>query len=204
MKNQDLIQLFNDAYTKSGDRFGGEEIIRIKWNTFALADINTYGAGGCQVYVECKQDAPYTFSGQVWLKYKEGKILYNWECRYPKYVLPDDGSKFYKWIYDKVVATQGIKETMTIKGLGKCFLEKPVEFIYIKMGDLWYIQCRNVFKQELYNILSDVYPQYKWGYDYIPDRTFPYANEVCITTPFEVAFCPKNKGLTYDIEIYIK
>lgn len=204
MKNKDLIKLFNEAFSKSGDRYGSEEIIKINWKSFKPAEYDTYGAGGCRVYVEVKQSAPHTFRGEIWLKYENGNILYGWETSRPKYILPNDGSKFYNWIYNNVIEKQGIKEIITIKGLSKCFADKKVDFIYIKKNDLWYIQCRNIFKQILYDILQEVYPEYKWGYDYIPDRSVPFSNEICITTPFELCFMVTNHWNTYDLEIHVK
>lgn len=187
MKNQDLIKMFNDAFKASGDCYGSETLYYINWSTFSRADVHTYGAGGCQVVVRGKQNAPYSFTGYCWLKVVDGKLLYNWECKFPKYVIPDDGSKFYKWLYDKTASLQGIVDKITINNVTPIDVDRKIESVHYTVNNEKYIHIFNVYKKDIVDILNELHPECEWDIKpreifncLIPCITYNPQYEVCM------------------------
>ena len=169
MTEKDLIAIFNNDFQNGGDCYG-EELISINWNSLQPSD-ECDREEGCKVVAGLSPSG----SGFVWLCIKNGKLYTNWETKMATTLIEDDGSDYYKELYDKVrelCPEISLKKQFRVT---RCFWEKPSEVVIEIVSEengCTYFGIRNVNPYYLSEILEQEIPTIKFGTEKHDDYPF--------------------------------
>ena len=177
MKTKDLIALMQRSFEKSGDQFSPvEQIEKIRWDLFEKTDLCDREPKGYKVQVKVRQskqdEQPSYFGGTCWLIERDGDIYIGWETVRANTLIPDDGSKFYKWIKNKVSPRKSGEEFtmiignpywdhMNLNGIATVIVHDDGDSFNLA-NTSWYIFCTvvNCLVHEYPNIKLDVHREY--------------------------------------------
>lgn len=166
MTEKDLIAIFNNDFQNGGDCYG-EELTSINWNSLQPSD-ECDREEGCKVVAGLSPSG----SGFVWLCIKDGKLYTNWETKMATTLIEDDGSDYYKELYNKVKEHYPdilIQKKILIPGIK---MKSPEVVIAIIERDSTFFGLKNILPSGLCTILQNEIPELHFSVEHTSNYPF--------------------------------